>query len=65
MTRAEKFYKMTTDPAAQIWKLEADKRAADFILRRAEQNLQLRYWSKFGHDLPKARKIVHKAMPCT
>jgi|HubBroStandDraft_1064217.scaffolds.fasta_scaffold3045563_1 hypothetical protein len=63
MTRTEKLaasaqrYKATIAPTEKAWEPAADMRAEAFKARRNEQAMYPRYWARYGHELPKARKI--------
>jgi hypothetical protein len=57
MTRKEKLGVTFARMEKQVDRPKPDSAILGWLAKRAEQALQIRYWSKLGHELPKERKI--------
>jgi hypothetical protein len=63
MTRLEKL-RVTFDNMKKEEELpRPNPSVQSFILRRKQNALQLRYWARIGHELPKIRKISGPRIP--
>jgi hypothetical protein len=65
MTRGEKLANTKANMLEAKDRPKPDIYLEIFKGRRAAQSQQIRYWSRYGHELPKKRKTVCMNLPCT